>query len=201
MRLSQGRLEQLMAYADGELAGHERLEVEALLSENEDAREFLAQLGHLGGLVKTGWENDPRAKAVASFDIADDIMRAIGNETAKGAEVPLPPKTEKSNLRSLEEQRRARASRMKTGGIVVAFLAAAAAVALFARGPSETPIAKAPYQAAPTATAAPGTGAGPGVEVEAVESPGSSVSVFHLPGASELSTSVVVWVEETGEKP
>jgi anti-sigma factor RsiW len=53
VRLAQGRLEQLMAYADGELPEHERGEVETLLSTNEDARQFLAELGHLGGLVRT----------------------------------------------------------------------------------------------------------------------------------------------------
>ena len=34
----------------------------------------------------------------------------------------------------------------------------------------------------------------------AIESAGKSVSVFYLPTANELSTSVVVWVDETGEK-
>ena len=40
-------------------------------------------------------------------------------------------------------------------------------------------------------------GAGTGV---AIESAGKSVSVFYLPTSNELSTSVVVWVDETGEK-
>jgi hypothetical protein len=39
-----------------------------------------------------------------------------------------------------------------------------------------------------------------GVEVQAFESPGHSVSVFYLPSANELSTSVTVWVDESGEK-
>lgn len=187
MKLSEGRLQQLMAYADGELSGTDRIEVEALLSESHDAREFLAQLGHLGGLVRDGWQERPEVKKVASFDIADDIMKAVA------AEAPKP-----KGVTSLEEARakKKKSSPVVTGGIVVAFLAAAAAVALVARSPSELPVAKAPVQA--TAPAAP---AGPGVEVEAVGAPGSSVSVYQLPGASELSTSVVVWVEEQGEKP
>ena len=41
---------------------------------------------------------------------------------------------------------------------------------------------------------------GAGVDVSTVNSPGNSVSVFYLPTANELSTSVVVWVDETGEK-
>lgn len=189
MRLSQGRLEQLMAYADGELTGNERLEVEVLLSENEDARSFLAELGSLGGLVRTAWEGSPQAKTVATFDIAADVMKLVEAEAgAKKAEAPV--------VRSLDEARKKRGSNLRLGGVVVALFAAAAAVAIFARSPAESPVAKAPV----VVPAAVGQ-AGPGVEVEAVESPGSSVSVFQLPGASELSTSVVVWVEETGDKP
>ncbi len=193
MRLSQGRLEQLMAYADGELASYERLEVEALLSENEDARQFLRELGHLGGLVREGWQETAEAKAVASFDIAGDVMKAIAAEEPK-REVAAP-----APVRSLDAERARRAGRLRTGGFVVAVFAAAAAIAVFTRSPAETPVAKAPV-AAPAAPqgggSTSGQSTGPGVEVEALESPGSSVSVFHLPGASELSTSVVVWVEE-----
>ena len=57
-------------------------------------------------------------------------------------------------------------------------------------------------QPAPEATVASNvsSGNGAGVDVSTVNSPGSSVSVFYLPTANELSTSVVVWVDETGEK-
>lgn len=200
MKLSQGRLEQLMAYADGELSGTERIEVEALLSENEDARQFLVEIGHLGGFLRDGWQESPQAKMVATFDIADDVMKVIAAEkpASKPGEADAKPA-----VRSLEEARQKRAAGggngVKIGGAVLAFLAAAAAVAIFARQPAESPVAKnnPPSAVAPSGATDP-TG---GVEVEAVESPGSSVSVFHLPGASELSTSVVVWVEETGDKP
>ena len=185
MRLSQGRLEQLMAYADDELSGTERLEVEVLLSENEDARTFLAELGHLGGMVRAAWQESPQAKAVPTFDIAGDVMKLVAAEP----KVAAPP-VEK--VRSLDDARKKRGSNLRTGGIVVTLFAAAAAVAVLMRSPAETPVAK---------TTPAAVQVGPGVEVEAVESPGSSVSVFHLPGASELSTSVVVWVEETGDKP
>ena len=40
----------------------------------------------------------------------------------------------------------------------------------------------------------------PTVEVETVESPGQSVKVFYGPAANELTTSVVIWVDDTGEK-
>lgn len=193
--MNQGRLEQLMAYADGELSGNERLEVEVLLSTNEEARQFLAELGHLGGLVRAAWENGPEAKTVASFDVTTDVMKAIEAEKPAAAQV-----------RSLDAAREKRAGKagggLRIGGAVVALLAAAAAVAVFARQPSETPVARStPAITVPPSGAANAAQGGPGVEVEAVESPGSSVSVFHLPGASELSTSVVVWVEETGDKP
>jgi hypothetical protein len=82
--------------------------------------------------------------------------------------------------------------------VVVGLLAAAAAVALVVRRPTESPLAgKGPDGPAAEAVA---TSEGPGVEVEAVESPGNSVSVFYLPGASDLQANVVVWVDETGEK-
>jgi hypothetical protein len=151
---------------------------------------------------------------VAAFDVTAAVMKVV--EAEKASEHPV---NAGGQVRSLDDARQKRAVNgaqerrgLRVGGVIVALVAAAAAIAVFARPPAETPVA----QSAPVAPVAPvaqnggaqnggangGQGVEPsGVEVEAVESPGRSVSVFHLPGASELSTSVVVWVEETGDKP
>lgn len=67
--------------------------------------------------------------------------------------------------------------------VVAAALALAAAVFLIMRPKDEAPIAT-----------------GPGVEVDLHETPGQSVSVFYLPSETNMTTSVVVWVDETGAK-
>jgi hypothetical protein len=80
------------------------------------------------------------------------------------------------------------------GAGIVAAIALAASIFVFAQHHGEeTPMAVAPTPAVQPANAVPGTGV-------AIESAGKSVSVFYLPTANELSTSVVVWVDETGEK-
>lgn len=200
MTLSSETMMKLMAYADGELDGSERAEAEALVARDPQAAEFVASLGALGDVVRAGHED--RVASIESFDVADAVLAKI-----EGQRPADPPKSRSAgDLVSLEAARERRAQRMKIGAGVVAALAAAAAVVLVARGPSEQPMAKAPPAPAEP-SADPGTSAAPapslasaGVEVDAVESPGHSVSVFYLPTANELSTSVVVWVDETGEQ-
>lgn len=190
--LSPEQMMKLMAYADGELEGADRDEVEALLAEDAGARSMVTQIAGLGSVVSAIHE-DRAGNAIASFDVADAVM-------AKIADAP-PPKaiedTPRSVVSPLEEARARRAARMKVGGGVVAALALAAAVFLVARQ-KETPMA-----AAPVAVASPkasSENAGPSVEVDAVEGAGNSVSVYYFPSSNELSTNVVVWVDETGEK-
>ena len=180
MSLSSEDMMKLMAYADGELEGAERKDAELLLTTDADAVRFVEQIGGLGEIVGLGYASSA-GKTVAAFDIADAVMAAA----------------QRPKVRSLAAAREKKAGGqgLKVGVGLVAVLALAASVFVFAQHRTdETPMAAAPVQVAPVPTS------GTGVDVSTVNSPGNSVSVFYLPTANELSTSVVVWVDETGEK-
>lgn len=184
---SEGRV-RLMAYVDGELDDHERRAVEELLAANDEAYEFVEQVASLGSIVKDGY--DERFDVVMSgFDVAEAVLAKADQEPPRASMLP--------GVSSIDVARERRRQRTVIGAAFVATLAVAASVFLFAR-PSEAPMAEAPV--APQPTEAPRDDDGAGVDVRAVESPGQNVSVFYLPSANELSTSVVVWVEETGDK-
>lgn len=82
------------------------------------------------------------------------------------------------------------------GELEAAALALAASVFVFSRNAtnSEQPMARIPV--APVEPAS----AGPGVDVDVDETPGHSVSVFYVPNETMATTtsSVVVWVDESG---
>lgn len=203
MSLTSENMLTLMAYADGELEGDERTKAEKLLASEPDAVRFVEQIGGLGDLVQLGHE-DRSASAIAKFDIADSVM-ALTKEAKPAAAAPkvsslAAAREKRANAASEKEQR---GSGLKIGAGIAAALALAASVFVFAQHRTEeTPMAKAPVPAAqPTGTPASAASvAGTGVDVSTVNSPSNSVSVFYLPSANELSTSVVVWVDETGEK-
>jgi anti-sigma factor RsiW len=174
--MSSSRQLKLMAYADGELDDAERAEVEAWLAQDVDAVRFANDIANLGSIVKDGHSASPDAKAVASFDIADAVMAKVASE----------PSPAKSNVVQLKAARRTKV----VGGIAAA-LALAASVVLMTRHKDEVPMA----QQTPI-TVQPEQGSG--VDVD---DPGRSVSVFYLPNetSATTSTSVVVWVDESGE--
>ncbi len=188
-RLEMDRMTKLMAYADGELEGDERLEVEKLIATDAEAARFVRELGTLGDYMRLGYE-DAVAPDLAKVDLTGAIMDAVAEEKIE----PHRP-VAADNVRSLDAQRARRRTIVVT---VAAITALAASIFMLMRPKEEAPLAKAP--AAPEPSAVVASTGGAGVEVEAVESPGHSVSVFYLPSANELSTSVVVWVDETGEK-
>ena len=191
MTLSSENMMKLMAYADGELEAAERTNVEMLLARDVDAVSFVEQIAGLGELVELGYAGRS-GKAVASFDVADAVMRlALANESDKKDIKPSPV----TSIEAGRAAREKRGSHIKIGVAIASVFALAASVFVFAQHRAdETPMAVAPTPAAQPATSgAPGTGV-------AIESAGKSVSVFYLPTANELSTSVVVWVDETGEK-
>lgn len=190
MSASSERLMKLMAYADGELEGEELAEVEKLLASDADAASTVAQMGALGDFVRLEHERAV-APRVANVDLTDAIMKACEKEEI------APHTPVRGTVTSLSE---ARARRRKIGGAIVAALAVAASVFALTRQKEEAPLAQAPVAPAASPSAVAVASNGPGVEVEAVESAGHSVSVFYLPSANELSTSVVVWVDETGDK-
>jgi anti-sigma factor RsiW len=171
----------LMAYADGELEGAEREEVEAWLEADPDALRFVRDLGRLGELVNEGHAASTTARAVTSFDVADAVMDA-----ALRAERAAP-------IASLEARRQ---KNLRTGGGIVVALALAASVFLVMRPKAEVPLAKTTWAPSPAALAS----TDPGVEVEPAESQGESVQVFYLANESSPTTSVVVWVDEHGAK-
>lgn len=178
MSLSSERMLKLMAYADGELQGSERLEVETWLASDVDAVRFANELAGLGELVKTGHGASPAAKAIAGFNIADSVMAAVAKQEKQAPVI------------SLEARRR-----QKIGVAVAAALALAASVFVMTRSKEEVPMARAPVAPAPAVAAAE-----PGVDVDVDESEGESVRVFYLANESSPTTSVVVWVDEPGGK-
>lgn len=179
------RIMKLMAYADGELEGDERTEVEKMIASDGEAARIVAQMTSLGDFVRVGYE-DAQAKRVASVDFTSDIMAAVEKEKIDGP----PPRVKVASLDAARTRRRTAVA------VAVGVLALAASIAVVMRQKEEAPIAQGPGNpSAPVNASVSG-----GVEVEAVESPGQSVSVFYLPTGNELSTSVVVWVDETGEK-
>lgn len=205
MSLSSERMMQLMAYADGELEGADKAEIEKLVESNEEAARVVNAMLGLGDYVREGHDASDAKKTIAKVDLTDAIMKKV-----EGAEIEPAKKTD-TNVRSLD----ARAKKRNMGvGIVAALALAASIFAVMQNKPDEKPMASkpstpvgvttqtapAPQQMASNELPAVNGTTSAGVEVQAFESPGHSVSVFYLPTANELSTSVTVWVDETGEK-
>ncbi|MDB4946803.1 MAG: hypothetical protein JWP97_6337 [Labilithrix sp.] len=195
MSLSSENMMTLMAYADGELEGEGRRDAELLLAMNPDAVRFVEQVAGLGDLVSEG-HDDRHGKTVAAFDVADAVMGKIAEDAA--------PKV--SSIASIASARQARSARsgtgLKLGAGVVAALALAASIFVFAKHKNEeVPMAARPVsttqQVAANGAAQQADESGPGV---AIDSTSESVRVFYLPTANELSTSAVIWVDEQGEK-
>ena len=200
MSLSSERMMQLMAYADGELEGADKAEIEKLVASNEEAARVVDAMLGLGDYVREGHDASDAKKTIAKVNLTDAIMKKV-----EGAEIEPAKKTD-TNLRSLDA---ARAKKRNVGvGIVAALALAASIFAVMQNKPEEKPMASnpvpvqtvAPQQMASNELPAVNGTTSAGVEVQAFESPGHSVSVFYLPTANELSTSVTVWVDETGDK-
>lgn len=207
MSVSSERMMKLMAYADGELEGADKAEIEKLVASDEEAARVVNAMLGLGDFVREGHEAKvaPVVGRRAGIDLTDSIMKAV-----EKAEIE-PGEKKATNVTSLDA---ARAKKRNVGVGVVAALALAAAVFFvmqnkqdekpMAAKPKPTPAvqttAPAPQQMASNDVPSVNASTAAGVEVQAFESPGHSVSVFYLPTANELSTSVTVWVDETGEK-
>ena len=200
MSMSSERMMKLMAYADGELEGADKAEIEKLVESNEEAASVVNAMLGLGEFVRVGHE-DKIAPIVAKVNLTDAIMKSVEKAEIEPA---------KAKVTSLDA---ARARKRNIGVGVVAALALAASIFFVMQNkPAEKPMASKPTPVSPTQTTpapqqmasnelpAVNATTSAGVEVQAFESPGHSVSVFYLPTANELSTSVTVWVDETGEK-
>src|SRR5690242_8746861 len=99
MSMSSERMMKLMAYADGELEGSEKAEMEKLVESDEEAARVVNAMLGLGDFVRTGHEGKD-AKVIAKVDLTDAIMKKVENEK---------PAT---NVRSLDA---ARAKRRNVG--------------------------------------------------------------------------------------
>ena len=193
MSLSSENMMKLMAYADGELEGAELEEAQKLLASDPDSVRFVEQIAGLGDMVTRGYQAQA-GKTVAKFDVADSVMAL----TRSGKDEEKKP-SNVSSLAAARAKRGALGPRTKIVAGVVAVVALAASFFLFAQHRTdEAPMASG--TATPVVEPAALSASGTGVSVSTVNSPGNAVSVFYLPTANELSTSVVVWVDETGEK-
>ncbi len=183
MSLTSENMLKLMAYADGELEGAELEEAQKLLATDPDSVRFVEQIAGLGEIVAQG-HRAGAGKTVAKFDVADSVM-ALTKESGKVTSISAARGAKKKS-----------GNNVKIGAGIAAALALAASVFLFTQHRGD----EAPMASNNTPAAAVSTTGGSGVTVSTVNSPGNAVSVFYLPTANELSTSVVVWVDETGEK-
>lgn len=208
MSLSSNNMMTLMAYADGELEGSDLEEAHRLLATDPDSVRFVEQIAGLGEIVTRGHEAGA-GEVIAKFDVADSVMALANNANNSNNSNNSNKDSEKtSNVASLAAARAKRGNSVKIGAGIAAALALAASIFLFAQHRTdEAPMASGTPTGALVQPAAPGnvvaavaTTGGSGVTVSTVNSPGNAVSVFYLPTANELSTSVVVWVDETGEK-
>jgi hypothetical protein len=195
--LTQDAMMKLMAYADGEAEGADLVEVERLLAKEPDAASFVEQIAGLGAVVKTA-HAARRDEALAGFDVLDAVMAKVKETTPDPAE-PAKAGAAKPRVASLDDAR-ARRRRVTIAAGVAAALALAASVFLFGK-PEEQPMAQAPRVApaavepAPTEMSAMAASV-PAIVVEPIESPGQSVKVIYGPGKNEMSTSVIIWVDE-----
>lgn len=203
MSLSSENMMKLMAYADGELEGDEAKEAEKLLASDPDSVRFVENIANLGNIVAMGaiMAESRSGKAIAKFDVADKVMDAVK------LEVKTEPARVVSISRAREKTQKKSGNGLKIGGGIAAVLALAASVFVFTQHRNEeTPMAKAPVAAPGSLESrqSPDLSAetvGAGVDVHTLNSPGNSVSVFYLPNtANEMASSLVVWVDETGEK-
>src|SRR6188768_1429237 len=113
MSVSPDRMMKLMAYADGELEGAEKAEVEKLVESNEEAARIVNAMLGLGDYVREGHEAGAVKKTIAKVDLTDAIMKAV-----EKAEIEPGVR----NVRSLDA---ARAKKRNVGVGIVAALALA----------------------------------------------------------------------------
>jgi len=185
MSLDSESMMLLMAFADGELEGDERVRAEALISASEEAKTFVENLRGLGGAVRVIAE----PPATHRYDVAENVMAKLGALSGaptmeRAAVVALPSKPKRSVGR--------------VGVAIAGAFALAASVALMTRPKpiEETGGSIAARTSAPSASAEAVASATAGVEVERVESPTHPFSVFYVPSANE-SPSVVIWIDDS----
>jgi len=216
MSLSVETRIKLMAYADGELEGSDRAAVEALLASDVNAARFVHDLVTLSAVVSRGHAERDGAK-IASFDVAASIMSTLDSlrPTACGDAASLARQTRQTRQTSPSRVRKRVPKRTwywGAGGVAAALAMAAAVFVVVRPQASSVPVQMALSATASSEQAVPlaEPRIEPSIEVDvnAADSPGQLVSLLYLPSekpnansaGNQASTSVVLWVNETGEK-
>jgi hypothetical protein len=203
-----------MSLADGELEGEAKLRAEKLVSESDEARRalegFRAPAPHVALWLSESL--DRRATAAGVDGIADSVMRAIATEAPAPAAVV---RIEDARARASAARPRAPRAGMLLGAVLGA-TAIAAGVALFIKSNAkpasdQMPVASVGMPSVDMQKPPTEPSGSTGVEVDEVDSPSRGISVFEIPltpvagamanvGAARSGSSVVVWIDEEGEK-
>jgi hypothetical protein len=173
--LTQKEMMLLMAYADGESSGTDRMMAERLLLEKNDARAYLEAQADLAVALRKSIAVD------SPFNVADAVMTSVNTSShirdlgARVVPIGAAPRTDT-----------ARTMRRRIGAAVVAGLAlAAGAMFMISRATIELPTNAASAM---------------GVEVEKMETP-NQFHLFNVPAAQNAkATSVVVWIDDNDVK-
>jgi negative regulator of sigma E activity len=209
--------EQLMRYLDGELGDEAEAQLEARLvakrDDDSDARDKLAGLELVGGLLRESVEEDMRGG-----DLVDSIMAEI--EAGHADELPdsvaalqqtgaLQPGDKSPLVGKAAANDNARNIYM----VAAAAAAVAAGLWFYSGTPAETRTASLPPAATPaasglpqpaaetTAEVAPDADDEPAVEIASVDfGSGQAGSVFHISGGdTAASSTTVLWVTDLGD--
>lgn len=209
MSLSHDTMIELMAYADGELAGDDLARVEAILAKSAEARQVVEALG---------------VPAIGAWLGVSSIGSSIGSAKADGIADAVMAKIEASSaaptpkVSDMAAAREKRAARIRFAAALAAVAAVAAGVIAYIGTESPSPqrnrtaatVQETATVPSPVVLPAPvpssneeqntlASAEAEGVEVNEVETPSRDVSVFYLPStvgatANMNPTSVVVWL-------
>ena len=202
MSLSQETMLELIALADGELEGADRARVEKLLAESEDARRVVESLRspHLGT-----WLNEIVGQSAAAADgIADTVMARIerGQLDEGPAVVRLADMRRARSLadRGWSSRRWVLLWPSRPGSPLVMRPGKSGDGSARVANANPSSLQTAPTALAPSAFAVQGARPSQGVEVDEIDSPASSISVFEIPvesaKAAAKPSSVVIWIED-----
>jgi len=217
--LSHETMLELMQYADGELDGDAatRARVEELLRTSEEARRVVAAMGTLGDIVREGADG----RGAVADAIADRVMAGIAtgadadaDEEAGTAEAARSaPVAKGAGANVVPLARPAPRARSGAAPAILAGLALAAGVVLFIRSqgsPSSSREGRYAAAAPPSVEAQDDdddTSDGAlaqtdalGVDLEEVRSIRNKVDVFFVPSEKSAGASVVVWIDDRGDR-
>jgi hypothetical protein len=200
MSLSQEKVLELMALADGELDGEERARAEKLVEESDEARQVVESLRSPAIGAWLGAAMASRADEAGADRIVDAVMQKVEAREEGGV----------VRLADARAKRGSRAQVVVAGACAV--LALAAGIALYVRSVGDNatdhaPVASAPMPPVdiappPASVAAQASTPKQAVEVDEIDSPSRGVSVFEIPAGGATAAakasppSVVIWIDD-----